>query len=57
VSDDNEVKVNLWREVDSVDQLKAVAFDVHCYQGRLENPKFYDMDPSASSPSSFSCLF
>ncbi|KAF5332092.1 hypothetical protein D9611_008026 [Ephemerocybe angulata] len=45
VSDDNEVKINLWREVDDKAQLAAVAFDVHCYQGSLDNPKFYDMDP------------
>ncbi|TEB36989.1 hypothetical protein FA13DRAFT_1787269 [Coprinellus micaceus] len=45
VSDDNEVKINLWREVDSKSQLTNVAFDVHCYKGHLEDPKFFDMDP------------
>ncbi|TEB18445.1 hypothetical protein FA13DRAFT_1758594 [Coprinellus micaceus] len=45
VSDDNEVKINLWREVDSKSQLTNVAFDVHCYKGVLEDPKFFDMDP------------
>ncbi|RXW20477.1 hypothetical protein EST38_g5375 [Candolleomyces aberdarensis] len=47
VSDDNEVKINLWREVDSKDQLSSVAFDVHCYTGDVDPcPKFYDTDPN-----------
>ncbi|KAJ3503573.1 hypothetical protein NMY22_g18205 [Coprinellus aureogranulatus] len=46
VSDDNEVKINLWREVDTKAQLTSVAFDVHCYKGRLDNPRFFDMDPN-----------
>ncbi|KAJ2913608.1 hypothetical protein MD484_g6805, partial [Candolleomyces efflorescens] len=47
VSDDNEVRINLWREVDSKDQLASVAFDVHCYTGDIDPcPKFYDMDPN-----------
>ncbi|EAU91818.1 hypothetical protein CC1G_04585 [Coprinopsis cinerea okayama7 len=45
VSEENEAKVYMWKEADSLDQLSTVSFDVICYKGKMENPTWKDEDP------------
>ncbi|TFK21935.1 hypothetical protein FA15DRAFT_597024 [Coprinopsis marcescibilis] len=44
VSEETETKVRMWKEVDNKDQLSTLSFDVICYKGRLDDPKWRDDD-------------